>query len=307
MGVIGDETWLEKIPYQGLISFWRAPYTKNLAGADIAIYGIPLDLGTTNRSGARFGPRAIREQSCYLGGFETCWPHTFPFKDRFKLIDYGDLTFLPGKIEDMLAIVEQEVGKIIGQNVLPLGLGGDHLVAYPELKALAKKHGKLSLIHFDAHTDSYEVPYLNHGSMFYHAAVEGILDPENSVQIGIRTPIPETPKYNVIPANECFKLGAEGVIQEIKRIVGKRKCFLSLDVDGMDPAFTPGTGTPVPGGLTSAFQREILWGLKGMNVVGADIVEVAPPYDIANTTALVGAIMAMDILYILGETKKIYR
>ncbi|MCW8398933.1 agmatinase [Legionella sp. PATHC038] len=293
----------KSVPYEGITTFFRSEYTRNLQGVDLAVYGVPFDLSTFNRSGARFGPRSIRDLSCYLSILGTCWPHTYRLNEKFKIIDYGDIGFYPGQINHMLENVEAAISELCSHGIFALGLGGDHLVAYPAIKALAGQHGKLSLIHFDAHTDTVQMPHLTHGSMFYYAAKEGLIDPESSVQIGIRTSVPETPKLHVITANQCFQMESQGVVEQIKRIVGDRKCYISLDVDCMDPAFTPGTGTPMPGGLSSAMQREILWGLVGLNMVGGDVVEVSPPYDVAQTTALVGATVAIDMLHILGDAK----
>lgn len=296
--------WLsEHSGYSGISSFWKAPYTNDLTNVDVAVYGIPYDVSTFNRAGTRFGPRAIRDMSCYAGIFAACWPHTYEFKSRFNLIDCGDVSFIPGKTESMLESADKLIGSLVDKNISTLGLGGDHLVAYPALKAHARKNGKLSLIHFDAHLDTAEMPFLSHGSMFYYAAKEGLIDPETSIQLGIRTTNPATVNMNVITADQCHALGAKEIIKKIRDVVGDRACYISIDVDGMDPAFTPGTGTPVPGGLTSAMQREILWGLVGLNAVGGDVVEVSPPYDVAQTTALVAAVVGFDILYILGEAR----
>ena len=150
---IDPATILRRLPYQGLMTFWRASYGQDLDAADVAVYGVPFDAGTSNRPGARFGPRAIREQSCYVGLYDQCWPHDYAFKDRFRLIDYGDVLSFPGRTEDMIAAVEESVSRLIDGNVASLGLGGDHLTSYPALKAHAKKHGPLALIHFDAHPD----------------------------------------------------------------------------------------------------------------------------------------------------------
>jgi agmatinase len=203
----------------------------------------------------------------------------------------------------MITAVEATVSKLAENNVASLGLGGDHLTSYPALKAHAKKHGPLALIHFDAHADLMEAPHLFHGSMFGVAVHEGLIDPDASIQIGIRTPSPPSPKLHVLTADRCLRMDGKAIADRIVEVVGTRKCYVTLDVDAMDPAYTGGTGTPAPGGLTSALQREILWHLKGVNAVGGDVVEVSPPYDEAAKTAVVGAIVAMDILHILGEAR----
>ncbi|HEY9785782.1 MAG TPA: arginase family protein, partial [Candidatus Obscuribacterales bacterium] len=159
----------------------------------------------------------------------------------------------------------------------------------------------LSLIHFDAHTDTHEGPVLNHGSMFAYAAKEGLIDAKTSVQMGIRTIIPAGDDFTVLTADKCLELGSKAIVAKVREVVGDRPCYISLDVDGMDPAYAPGTGTPVPGGITSAMQREILWGLAGLNAVGGDVVEVSPPYDPSHITSILGATIGMDILYVLAE------
>ena len=300
---IDPDTILGRLPYQGLVTFWRAPYGQDLDGVDVAVYGVPFDAGTSNRPGARFGPRAIREQSCFIGTYDQCWPHDCAFKDRFRLVDYGDVVSFPGRTEDMVAAVEETVSKMVGGNVATLGLGGDHLTSYPALRAHAKKHGPLSLIHFDAHPDLMEAPHLFHGSMFGVATNEGLIDPDCSIQIGIRTSSPPSPKLHVLTADRCLRMDGATIAKQIMDVVGTRPCYITLDVDAMDPAHAGGTGTPAPGGLTSALQREILWHLKGVDAVGGDVVEVSPPYDLNGSTAVVGAIVAMDILHILGEAR----
>jgi agmatinase len=299
-GELDFTTLSERVPYLGITSFWRAPYSRDLASADAAVYGVPLDADIVNRPGARYGPRAIREQSCYIGAFKSFWPYNYAFRDRFRLIDYGDIGFFPGDIDQALEETTKTVARMAEAGIMTLGLGGDHLVAYPAVKAHAEKHGPLSLIHFDAHTDTFEMHRLNHGSMFWYAVKEGYVDPTRSVQIGIRTPNAEGSQFHILHANECAAIGSAEVVKRVREIVGDRKCYVSLDVDGMDPAFAPGTGTPVPGGITSMMQREILWGLCGLDAVGGDVVEVSPPYDPFGNTAVVGATVAIDILHVLG-------
>jgi agmatinase len=253
---IEPSTILRRLPYQGPLSFWRASSTQELESVDIAVYGVPFDIGTSNRPGARFGPRSIREQSCYVGLYDTCWPHSYAFKDRFRLIDYGDIVSFPGRTDDMLAAVEQTVSKMVDANVATLGLGGDHLTSYPALRAHANKHGPLSLIHFDAHAGLTEAPHLFHGSMFGVAVHEGLIDAASSIQIGIRTPLPPSPKLHVLTADRCLRMEGKAIAEMVMEVVGTRVCYVTLDIDAMDPAHTGGTGTPAPGGLTSALQRE---------------------------------------------------
>lgn len=300
-GMLDSKTVLDRVPYQGIVTFARAEHTRNLEGADLAVYGVPCDIEIVNRPGTRYGPRAIREQSAYVSFTEVIWPFDYVVTKEHKVIDYGDIAFYPGQVDQMLANVTEHVDLMSAAGVGTLGLGGDHLVAYPAIRAHAKHHGKLSLIHFDAHTDTFEAKYLNHGSMFWYAAEEGYIDAASSIQIGIRTIIPSGQDFTVLTSHECIKMGSEAIVKKIREVVGDRKCYVSLDVDGMDPAYAPGTGTPLPGGITSAMQREILWGLCGMNIVGADVVEVSPPYDPSHITAILGATIGMDLLYAMGQ------
>lgn len=291
-------------PFQGVQSFMRLPYERNLEEVDIAVYGMPLDLGTSNRPGARFGPRAIREQSLLLGVFSDPFPpHERCLREELCMIDYGDLSFEIGYIEDMLETSKEHIGRMVDAGVHTLGLGGDHLSTYPAIKEHARKHGPLSLIHFDAHSDDNCFGKISHGSMFWYACEENIIDPTRSIQIGIRHTLPDH-DFNVIPGHEVIDMKGTEIAERIREVVGDNPCYITLDVDGMDPAYAPGTGTPVPGGMTSMQQRQCLWYLKGLNVVGADVVEVAPPYDPTGQTANVAAGCAIDLMHILADARK---
>lgn len=292
--------------YAGELSFARRRYTRDLEGVDVAIVGIPFDLGTANRPGARFGPRAIREQSSLSGMFPWgLWPWEFNVFERHNVIDYSDIAFVPGYPDRMVAAVNQHVGQILKAGVSVLSLGGDHMVTYPLLQSHAKEHGPLSLIQFDAHSDTWDMGEdLNHGTTFFLAAREGIVDPSRSIQVGIRTPNPSTLGYNIVHADRMLDEGITWTVQEIRRIVGDRPAYLSFDIDFLDPAYAPGVGTPVVGGLSTHQARQLLRGLEGLNVVGGDQVEVAPPYDpLGNITALAGATLAHDILYLISLAK----
>lgn len=292
--------------WAGQLSFARLPATRDLTDVDIAVVGVPFDSGTTNRSGARSGPRAIREQSSLSGEYPSgLWPWDHDVFERQRVVDYFDIGYAPGYTDEMLANVIEHAGRIIGAGASVLGLGGDHLIAYPLLKAAAERFGPLSLVHFDAHSDTWDSgPELNHGTMFLRAAQEGLLDPANSVQTGMRTPN-ESHGFQVIHADRMFDLGIEGTVAEIRRVVGDRPAYLTFDIDFLDPAYAPGTGTPVIGGPTTWQARQLLFGLAGMNFVGADLVEVAPAYDAAGQiTALAGATIAHDELYLLGLARE---
>jgi agmatinase len=291
-------------PYQGIQSFMRLPYQRELDEVDIAVYGVPSDISTTNRPGARLGPRAIREHSLLLGVFSDPFPpHEMCLRDYMRMVDYGDLAFEFGYVEDLLRVAQEHIGRMVDAGVHTLGLGGDHLVAYPAIKEHARKHGPLSLIHFDAHSDDSNMGSLNHGSMFWYACEENLIDPTRSIQVGIRHTLPEH-DFNTIPGHEAIDMKGTEIAERIRDVVGDNPCYITLDVDGMDPAFTPGTGTPVPGGLTSMQQRQILWHLKGLNVVGADVVEVSPPYDPTGQTANIAAGCAIDLMHVLAAARK---
>jgi len=288
--------------YAGPLSFLRCPYTRDLRGVDLAVLGIAYDLATTNRPGARFGPRAVREQSAFVGEYPWgVWPWEFDVRSRFNVVDYGDVDFNVGYPERMAEAVEQVAGSILDAGVSLLGLGGDHFVTYPLLRAHAARHGPLSLVHLDAHSDSWTSEDYNHGTMFYHAAQEGLIDPAHSIQIGIRTPNPDTHGLTIVDARSLLDEGPRAAAERARTVVGDRPVYLTLDIDFLDPAYAPGTGTPVVGGPTTYQARELLFALRRMNVVGGDQVEVAPAYDaLGQITALAGATLAADILYLIG-------
>ncbi len=283
--------------YAGALSFLRRRYTRDLEGVDVVVTGVPMDLCTTNRPGARFGPAGIRAASAHLAWTQPYpWP-VDPF-EKLAVIDYGDCNFDFGWPEKMPEAIRAHAAGIISAGPSLITLGGDHFITYPLLKAHVEKHGPLSLVHFDAHSDSDvdETGRVDHGTMFYHAAREGLVDPARSVQIGIRTHQPDRQGFNVLDAPWVHQNGPEAVIAEIKRIVGDNKAYLTFDIDCLDPSAAPGTGTPVVGGLTSHQALTILRGLVGVNFVGMDLVEVAPAYDISEITALAGATIVAEYI-----------
>ncbi len=290
--------------YAGALSFMRRKYTRDLTGVDVAVTGIPFDCATSNRSGARLGPRAIRAASTDLASLDAV-PFGFDPFDTLAVVDYGDCHLDYGYPQHVVAGVEAHADEILSAGASMLSLGGDHFVTYPLLRAHEKLHGPLSLVHFDAHSDTWEDDgeRLDHGSMFLRAAREGIVEPDRSVQIGIRTHNDETHGYNILTAPWVHRQGADATIAEIKRVVGDRKAYVTFDIDCLDPAFAPGTGTPVAGGLTTAQALEILRGLGDLDLVGMDITEVAPAYDHAEVTALAAATLAHDYLCLLAAKK----
>jgi agmatinase len=284
--------------YAGITSFSRRKYTQDLDGVDIAVTGVPLDTATTNRPGTRFGPRAIRAASTMVA-WERPYGTTFDPFDKLAVIDYGDCFFDFGRPELMPDAIEAHAQKIIDAGPAMLTLGGDHFITYPLLKAHAKKHGApLSLLHFDAHSDTWadEDGRVDHGTMFWHAAKEGIVDPKHSVQIGLRTTNDDTLGFNVLDGPWVQQNGIDAVIAETKKHLGDRAVYLTFDIDCLDPSYAPGTGTPVCGGLTTHQAISIIRGLAGINLIGMDLVEVAPAYDVGEITALAGATLAMEMI-----------
>jgi len=286
--------------YAGATSFMRRKYTRDLKGVDVVVTGVPLDTATTNRPGTRFGPRAIRAASTIMAWEKPYGMEFDPF-DKLAVVDYGDCFFDFGRPQQVPDAIEVHATQIISQGPALLSLGGDHFVAYPLLRAHAKKHGApLSLIHFDAHSDTWtdEDGRIDHGTMFFHAAKEGLVDPASSVQVGLRTSNTDTLGFNIVDAPTVHDIGIVAVIDKIKSVVGNKPVYLTFDIDCLDPSYAPGTGTPVCGGLTSHQAIEILRGLCGINLVGMDMVEVAPAYDVGEITALAATALAMEMLYI---------
>ena len=289
--------------FAGVTSFMRRKYTRDLAGVDVAVTGIPLDTATTNRPGARFGPRSIRAASTIMA-----WerPYGMPFDpfDELAVIDYGDCLFDHGRPESVPDRIEAHARQIIDAGPGLLSFGGDHFVSYPLIKAHVARYGKpLSLLHFDAHSDTWADTddRIDHGTMFYWAARYGLVDPATSVQVGLRTTNPDTMGFNVIDAPAVHEGGTAAAIETIRRLLGDRPVYLTFDIDCLDPSVAPGTGTPVCGGLSSHQALAILRGLAGINVVGMDVVEVAPQYDVAEITSLAAAHLAMEMLYLYAS------
>lgn len=288
--------------YSGALSFLRRRYTKDLAGVDVAVVGVPFDLATTNRPGTRLGPRAIRAASASLA---WCAPYAWDFDpcERLNVIDWGDAHFDHGRPERVPDTLRETFRAFAAAGVATLALGGDHFISYPILQALHETHGPLALIHFDAHSDTWEDHdggldrnRVDHGTMFWHAARTGIVDVARSIQIGMRTHNPEDHGYRVLDARWLHAHGADACIAAIHERVGDRECYVSFDIDFLDPAFAPGTGTPVVGGFSTHDALRLIRGLGGLNIVGMDVVEVSPPYDQSEITALAGASIAQELL-----------
>ena len=294
--------------YANAFGFLRQPLNFDPANAeaDIVITGVPFDLATTGRSGSRFGPEAIRKASVNLAWEGKRWPWFYDLKHHLSMIDCGDLVFECGDAQDMSDTLFHHADNVIESGKRMLSLGGDHFITLPLLRAHAKHYGPMALIHFDAHTDDYDMGgKFDHGTMFHHAQVEGLIDASASVQIGIRTTYDHknTP-FNVLDARYANSAPIDEIIDKIRKAVGDRCVYLTFDIDGLDPAYAPGTGTPVCGGLTTDRVLTLLRGLKGLDIVGMDVVEVAPAYDHGDITALAGATIALEMLYLQAELKR---
>lgn len=267
--------------------------------ADWVITGVPFDLATSGRSGSRFGPQAIRNASVNLAWEECRWPWNFVLQERINIIDCGDLVYEFGNVQDMSDKLQCHTENLLKSGKKCLTFGGDHYVTLPLLRAHANFFGKMALLHFDAHTDTYDNGgKYDHGTMFYHAPNENLIDPAHSIQIGIRTNYDSNNKFHVIDAVRANDMIVDEIINDIKKVVADLPIYLTFDIDCLDPAFAPGTGTPVCGGLSTDKVLKLIRKLSSLNIVGMDIVEVAPSYDNASITSLAAATIALEMLYI---------
>ena len=291
--------------YSGATSLFRRQYSRDLEHADIVAWGVPCDLSVTNRPGCRFGSRAIRAASTNLAWHGGPWPWGADPFETINMVDYGDCTFDHGFPDEVANRIYAEARQILESGAFLLSMGGDHFVSYPILKAQAELHGSISLIQIDAHSDTWEetTKRFDHGSMFYHAAAEGILSPEHSVQAGIRTLNAKTHGFTILDAQWVHENGIDATVARIKEMVGDRPTYLTLDIDALDPAFAPGTGTPVCGGIATWQAQSLIRKLVGINLIGADLVEVSPPYDHAEITALAGASLLLDMVCLVHENR----
>jgi len=292
--------------FGGAVSFLRRRYTKDLTGVDLAVTGVPFDQAVTHRTGTRFGPRAIREAST-LQPYDPPYGWGYDPLSELSVVDYGDVAFDYAKVADFPAALHAHIKGILDAGAGSLVLGGDHYITLPILQAHAERFGPMRVIQFDAHSDLWaddDMSRIDHGTMMYKAVKQGYVDARNSVQIGIRTECPDYLGFNVIDAAEVHAIGPAAVAARVRQIVGDAPSYLSFDIDGLDPAFAPGTGTPVWGGLASWQAAAILRGLAGITLTGGDIVEVSPPYDPSGATAIAGAHVAMEILCLYGWTRR---
>ena len=290
--------------FANIYGYMGFPLSRNPDDADVFVIGLPYDLGTSGRAGTRSGPVAIRKSSANLRWEDIRWPWDFDLLERIKVADYGDIEFPPGNSDDLFEQVASHYGDLLAAGKTILTFGGDHFITLPVLRAHQKHHGKLAMIHFDAHTDTYEEEgsTYNHGCMFYRAPREGIIDADKTIQIGIRTQYTKSKhEFEVINAAEANDLDVELISERIRQRVGDTPCYLTFDIDCLDPSYAPGTGTPVVGGLTSDRALKIVRGLQGINLIGMDVVEVAPSYDNAEITSLAAATLGLEMLYLLAS------
>lgn len=284
--------------FGGATSFLRRRYTKDLRGVDLAVTGVPFDQAVTHRTGTRFGPRAIREAST-LQPYDppTGWP--FDPLTEFAVADYGDLAFDYAHTPSFPGLLTDHIAGILAQGPGTITLGGDHFITLPILRAYAAKFGPLAVVHFDAHSDLWaddDFARIDHGTFLYKAVKQGLVDVGRSIQIGIRTVCDDVLGVAQITAREVHERGTAWVVEQVKARVGTAPAYLTFDIDALDPAFAPGTGTPVWGGLASWQAAAMLRDLAGVNMVGGDVVEVSPPYDPTGITAVAGAHVAAELM-----------
>ncbi|MCY4261653.1 MAG: agmatinase [Rhodobacteraceae bacterium] len=294
----------------GIATMMRLPHSRDLADLDICFVGIPMDSGASNRSGTRHGPRQIRTESslirpCNLG------TGVAPFS-RSQVADYGDLAINTFNIMASCDIITREISRILDHAVVPLVMGGDHTLSYPVLRAVRARHGPVALVHVDAHADTSDMMFgekIAHGTPFRRAFDEGLILPEKTFQIGLRGS-GYTPEdldwgrergFEVVTAEMCWHKSLVPLMDRIRQRIGSAKTYLSFDIDSLDPAFAPGTGTVEMGGLTTIQGLEIVRGCQGLNIVGADLVEVSPPYDPTGNTALIAAQLLFEILCVIPD------
>jgi agmatinase len=300
--------------FSGVRTFMRLPNTQDLENADAAVVGAPFDTGASFRAGARFGPEGIRSVSHLLRPYNPS--QDVQIFEHLSVIDYGDVPVVPGYIEESYEKIGEGLKEIHNAGVVPIVLGGDHSIALPELRAAAAVHGPLALVQFDSHADTWDEYFgkkFNHGTVFRRAVEEGLLIPENSIQVGMRGSLYDQGDleasrelgFDLLTTDAVRKLGIEETIDRIRGRVGEAKVYVSFDVDFVDPAFAPGTGTPEVGGFSSREAQEFVRGLLGLEIVGSDLVEVYPPYDgPGQVTALLAANVAFELLSQIAGRRK---
>jgi len=292
--------------FAGIASMFRLPSRQDASGLDVAFIGVPLDIGTSNRTGARFGPRQIRSESVLVRPYGMA-TGAAPF-DSFQVADIGDVALNAFDLLKSIEIIEGYYDNSLKNNIIPISIGGDHTITLPILRAIARKHGPVAMVHVDAHADINDHQFgeaIAHGTIFRRAIEEGLIDASCMTQIGLRATGYSADDFDwsrrqgvrVVPAEECWYKSLDPLMQEVRSAIGPdRPCYLSFDIDGLDPSVAPGTGTPEPAGLTASQGLEIIRGCFGLNLVGCDLVEVSPPYDTTGNTALLAANLLFEML-----------
>ncbi|MEZ5234280.1 MAG: agmatinase [Acidimicrobiales bacterium] len=294
--------------FGGIATFMRLPGRSTPAELDVAVVGVPFDIGTSNRPGARFGPRAIRAESVLIRPYNMATRAAL--FDSLRIDDIGDAATNPYNLADAVARIEAFYDDLLAHGVIPVSLGGDHTIVLPILRAMARRHGPVGLIHIDAHTDINDTMFgeaVAHGTPFRRAAEEGLLDPRRVAQIGVRATgyaaddfdWSRRQGFRVVQAEECWHRSLTPLIDEVRAQLQGGPVYLSFDIDGLDPAYAPGTGTPEIGGLTTVQALELIRGCRGLDLVGCDLVEVAPIYDPTAMTPLVAANLLYEMLCVL--------
>jgi len=299
--------------FAGIKTFMRLPHLETTEGIDFAVVGVPFDTGASFRVGARFGPEAIRSVSALLRHYNEVLD--VGIFDHCSGVDYGDLPVNPGYTEDSYEMIEEGLEPLLDAGVIPVMLGGDHSVTLPELRAVAKKYGPVALIHFDSHSDTGDKRFgkkYTHGTPMRRALEEGLLLVENSIQVGMRGSIyarnsldeAREMGFDLVTTNQAFEMGLDVLIKRIRDRVGDAKAFVSFDIDFIDPAYAPGTGTPEVGGFTSRETLRLVRGLDGLDIVAYDMVEVLPQYDPSQATALLAANIVYEFISLIALGKK---
>ncbi len=294
--------------FSGPNTFMRLPSANDLKGLDVAVLGIPMDIGTSWRSGTRFGPKQIRSESAMLRPYNLA-TGAAPF-DGLQVADIGDLAINTFSLSDSLRIISESYDAILKYDVMPLAMGGDHAITLPILRAMHRRHGPLALVHVDAHADVNEDMFgerETHGTVFRRAHEEGLINPSKTYQIGLRGTGYSAEDFSEaagwgfqqFPAHELWGRSLAALGAEIRRDIGDLPTYISYDIDSLDPAYAPGTGTPEIGGLTTPQALELIRALRGVNIVGGDLVEVSPPYDTSGNTALTGANILYEMICVL--------
>jgi guanidinobutyrase len=298
--------------FAGPATMMRLPSATSAAGLDACFVGVPLDTGTSNRAGARFGPRAIRAESCLLRPYNMA-TRAAPY-DSIQVADIGDVAINTFNLQKSMDIVTEAYDEIIEHGCVPLTMGGDHTIVLPILRAMRKKYGAVGVVHVDAHADVNDTMFgekIAHGTPFRRAIEEGLINGNRVAQIGLRGTGYTAEDFDwsrshgirVVQAEECWYKSVAPIMDEVRAKLGDGPVYLSFDIDGLDPSFAPGTGTPEIGGLTIWQALEIIRGCRGLDIVGCDLVEISPPYDPSGNTALVGANLLYEMLCVLPKVK----